>query len=83
MKTAIEILTNICTTNYGLKFIPITKEEWEILKPLTESCDWTEYDMMQIDIQFMNGDYAFLDAEYQKPIDNEYDLGELYSMYSK
>jgi len=75
-----KILANVKTTNYGLSFIPITKEDWAKLLPCIECTNWTKYDITQVDIHFMNGRYAFLNAEYYTPIDNEYDLEELYQM---
>jgi len=76
MNKAQQILRNVKATNYGLQFIPITKEEWEILN----GTNWSEYNKEQVRIHFMNGKYAFLDSEYFTPIDNEYDLEELYQM---
>jgi len=77
-----KILANVKKTNYGLSFIPITKEEWAKILPCIEGTNWTKYDIAQVGIHFKNanGKYAFLDAEYYTPIDNEYDLDELYQM---
>jgi hypothetical protein len=66
-------------TSYGLNYIIITPNEWKVLKPLATHCDWTDYDIRMIDIHIMNCGYGILDAEYQRPIDNEYDLEEIYS----
>lgn len=67
------------STNYGLEYFLITPAEWKILKPLTEECGWTDYDKMMAEMQIENCGYVILDTEYQKPIDNEYDLEEIYS----
>lgn len=67
-------------TSYGLQYIIITPNEWKVLKPIaTHDCDWTDYDVEMIDIHIMNCGYGILDAEYQRPIDNEYDLDEIYT----
>ena len=67
------------TTSYGLTYFLITSAEWKILKPLTKECEWTDYDIDVAEMQIKYCGYVILDTEYQKPIDNEYDLDEIYS----
>ena len=65
-------------TSYGLEYTTITKEEWDTLEPLTHECNWTDYDRMMVGIQIANCGYGILSTEYGTPIDNEYDLEEIY-----
>ena len=66
-------------TSYGLEYFLITPDDWKILKPLTYECEWTDYERQMIGIHIMNCGYGIIDAEYQRPIDNEYDLEEIYT----
>ena len=72
----------INTEHYGT-IIAINKQEWAILKPLTYECGWTDYDRNQVEMHLMNCGFGFLDSEYQKPIDNEYELEEIYETMGK
>lgn len=67
-------------TSYGLEFLTITPDEWDMLKPLTYECGWTDYDRNMVGLHILNCGMGILDAEYQTPIDNEYDLEEIYNM---
>lgn len=71
------------TTNYGLKFFLITPSEWSILKLATYQCGWTDYDRHMVDLHIKNCGYGILDTEYQTPIDNEYDLDEIYTQIAE
>ena len=66
-------------TSYGLEFFLINAKEWKELKPLTYECQWTDFDRVMAGIQLKNCGYVILSKEYQTPIDNEYDLGEIYT----
>ena len=72
-------------TSYGLSYILITPKDWEWLKPIAVGeCGWTDYDVAQVEcIQIPNCGYGILDAKYQRPIDNEYDLDEIYTEISE
>lgn len=67
-------------TSYGMKFLAITPKEWEVLRPLTYQCNWSDYDRLMVEMHIGNCGYGILSAEYQTPIDNEYDLAEIYTM---
>ena len=67
------------TTSYGLEYYLISKDQWTALKPLTYKANWTDYDRSVAEMQLANCGYAILDVEYQHPIDNEYDLDEIYT----
>ena len=73
----------IYKTSYGLEYFLISPSQWEILKPLSYECGWTDYDRMQIGLHILNCGYGIIDTECQKPIDNEYDLDEIYSLVEK
>ena len=65
-------------TTYGLEYFLISPADWKILKPLTYECEWTDYERHTIELHIMNCGYGIIDTKYQRPIDNEYDLDEIY-----
>lgn len=69
----------IYKTYYGLEYYLISPSSWLLLRPLTYECGWTDYDREQVEMHIKTCGYGILDAEDQVPIDNEYDLDEIYS----
>ena len=58
-------------TSYGLKFNILPKEEIE---------RFTEYDWVVAQCHIANCGFIIVDDMYGEPIDNEYDLAEIYEM---
>lgn len=61
-------------TYYGLKFEILPKEEIE---------RFTEYDRVVAQCHIANCGSIIVDTKYGEPIDNEYDLEEIYSIINK
>jgi len=59
------------TTSYGLKFETLPKEDVD---------KFDGYDKCVAECHIQNCGCIIIDAEYKDPIDNEYDLAEIYSM---
>lgn len=57
-------------TSYGLKF--------ELLKEINPQ--WDDYNKTVAECHLQNAGVIIVDPEYQTPIDNEYDLDEIYSL---
>lgn len=57
-------------TNYGLEFNLLDKIE----------SSWSDYDKQIAHIHLENSGKIIVDPIYGKPIDNEYDLDEIYEM---
>ena len=64
----------IMKTSYGLKFNVLPKEEID---------RFTEYDRVVAQCQIANCGCIIVDDKYGEPIDNEYDLAEIYNMIEK
>jgi hypothetical protein BACCOPRO_02131 len=60
-------------TSYGLEFNTVT----EI------ASEWSDYDKKVAGCHLAKAGVIVVDAEYGQPIDNEYDLGEIYAMLEK
>lgn len=60
-------------TNYGLKFNLLSK-----IKP-----SWSNYDEQIARTHLANTGKIIVDATYGNPIDNEFDLGEIYQILSR
>ena len=61
-------------TSYGLKFNILPKEEVE---------QFVGYDKVVAQCHIVNCGYIIVDTEYHQPIDNEYDLEDIYNMIQK
>lgn len=61
-------------TSYGLKFNILPKEEID---------RFTEYDRVVAQCHIANCGSIIVDDKYGEPIDNEYDLAEIYDMIEK
>lgn len=57
-------------TSYGLKF--------ELLKEINPQ--WDDYNKTVAECHLQNTGVIIVDPEYHTPIDNEYDLDEIYQM---
>lgn len=68
------ITTSIMETYYGLKFNILPKEEID---------RFTEYDRVVAQCHIANCGSIIVDTVYRQPIDNEYDLYEIYEMINK
>ena len=64
----------IMKTSYGLKFDVLPKEEAE---------QFEGYDKVVAHCHVANCGCIIVDTIYHQPIDNEYDLAEIYSMIEK
>lgn len=64
----------IMETSYGLKFDILPKEEIE---------QFDGYDKVVAQCHIANCGSIIIDTEYHQPIDNEYDLAEIYNMIAK
>ncbi len=60
-------------TSYGLEFNLVDQ-----INPY-----WSEYDKMVASCHLANVGVIIIDAKYAQPIDNEYDLDEIYPMVEK
>ena len=61
-------------TRYGLKFILLDK---------SKISEFTGYDRRVALCHIANCGHIIIDEEYELPIDNEYDLDEIYKMIEK
>ena len=61
-------------TSYGLEFETLPKEELN---------QFEEYDKVVAQCHIANCGYIIVDTVYRQPIDNEYDLDEIYEMINK
>lgn len=61
-------------TSYGLHFEILPKKEVERFEG---------YDKVVAQCHVINYDCIIVDTEYHQPIDNEYDLEEIYNIISK
>lgn len=61
-------------TSYGLKFDVLPKEEVE---------QFEGYDRVVAQCHIANCGSIIVDAVYNEPIDNEYDLADIYNMIQK
>ena len=59
-------------TDYGLEFKVLSPQEW-----LREKTGMTPYDISIGDMHIRNYGFVIIDAQYNQPIDNEYDLEEI------
>lgn len=57
-------------TSYGLEFNLVNE-----INP-----EWSDYDKMVASCHLANAGVIIVDTEYSQPIDNEYDLEEIYPM---
>ena len=60
-------------TNYGLEF--------KLLSKIKSS--WSDYDKQVADMHLSNTGKIIVDTTYGNPIDNEYDLDEIYKILSR
>lgn len=60
-------------TSYGLEFNTVTK-----INP-----EWSGYDKTVAKCHLANAGVIIVDAEYGQPIDNRYDLEEIYRLLEK
>ena len=60
------------TTDYGLEFKVLSPQEWQSRKGEMDS-----YDASIGDMHIQNYGFVIIDAQYEQPIDNEYDLEEI------
>ena len=59
-------------TDYGLEFIVLSPQEWQSRK-----AEMDPYDASIGDMHIQNYGFVIIDAQYEQPIDNEYDLEEI------
>lgn len=59
-------------TDYGLAFKVLSPQEWQNRKVGMDS-----YDAAIGDMHIQNYGFVIIDAQYEQPIDNEYDLEEI------
>jgi hypothetical protein len=67
-----DIFGETMTTDYGLEFIVLSPQEWQSRKAGMDS-----YDVSIGNMHLQNYGFVILDAQYEQPIDNEYDLEEI------
>ncbi|MCS2889280.1 hypothetical protein NXV14_22630 [Bacteroides fragilis] len=60
-------------TSYGLEFNTVTE-----INP-----EWSDYDKTIAECHLANTGVVIVDTEYGQPIDNEYDLEEIYRLLEK
>ena len=60
-------------TSYGLEFDTVTE-----INP-----EWSDYDKTIAECHLANTGVVIVDTEYGQPIDNEYDLEEIYRLLEK
>ena len=60
-------------TSYGFEFNTVTEIDPE----------WSDYDKKVAECHLANAGVVIVDTEYGQPIDNEYDLEEIYRILEK
>lgn len=60
-------------TSYGLEYRLLTPKQWD-----KEKSNFMDYDRSIADMHIKNSGSVIVDTQYGAPIDNEYDLGEIY-----
>ena len=60
-------------TSYGLSYKLLTPKQWD-----KQKSRFMDYDRSIADMQIRNSGSVIVDTRYGQPIDNEYDLDEIY-----
>ena len=67
--------SNTYKTSYGLEYKLLTPAQWKKTRNTLQN----PYDKSIGDMHIANSGYAIMDTQYNTPIDNEYDLGDIYN----
>lgn len=60
-------------TSYGLEYRLLTPKQWD-----KEKSNFMDYDRVVANNHIYNSGKVIVDTQYGSPIDNEYDLAEIY-----